>query len=148
MPEKPTTNASLPGARRLGNGRDVVSPSRLWFGVLGGALAWFMHHSLGYGLVEINCHSNRLAFEILGVDAAVFLGLLLTAIAVAVTIAAGLASLVSPRSGRLTDETEVAGAPERRVRSDFMAQLGVLFSILFLVAILAGTSAFLFLRPC
>lgn len=126
----------------------TARPSLLWFAFLGGAAAWFLHHSLGYGLVEINCHSNRLAFEILGADASLVLGLLVTGIATLAALAAGLTAMRVRPPRRLHGEVEQPGAEEGRGRVRFMAYVGALLSLLFLLAILVGSSAFLFLRPC
>jgi hypothetical protein len=125
-----------------------VRPSLLWFGFLGAGAAWFLQHFLGFGLTELNCHSTRLAFDIVGIDAALFLGLLLTVLAAAVALAATLIAFRSVPGGLLQNETEEPGATEYRGRVFFLGYVGALLGVLFLLAILTGSAALLFLRPC
>ena len=119
----------------------------LWFGFLGGAAAWFVYHMLGYGLVEVRCHSSLFSFDVLGVDGAVFVGLALGVVAAAVALAACLAAWTSGPRG-LQPDTAEPNAPEAHGRTRFMSFVGTLLSALFLLAILSSAAAYLFVRPC
>lgn len=118
------------------------------FGLLGGALAWFFHHAVGYFVIEVHCHSERLVGAVLGLDASLFLELVLTVLAAGVAVAAGLTALKHWPGGSVLGGTEEPGAPEHASRTRFNSAVGVGLNALFLLAILTGASAFLFLRPC
>ena len=133
-----------PAVERTGGSR----PGRLVFAFLGGAAAWFLQHALGYALVEINCHSSRLAFTILGLDASAFLMIVVTILTLAVAAAAAVVALRTQPVPMLRESGGEAGAPEWRSRSRFMAQVGFFLNLLFIVAILVTGASLLFLRPC
>lgn len=134
--------------------RETSRERALWFGLLGGGAAWFAQHALGYALVEVRCHSERLHGQVLGLEASTFLGALLTLAAAAVAIAAALAALRNlpgrddRRFGGSFEDPERPGAPESRGRVWFMSHVGALLSALFLLAILTGGSSFFFMTPC
>ncbi len=136
----PTRRSDLPSDKR--------AQREQAFGLLGGALAWFFHHALGYAIIEIHCHSERLVGNVLGLDASLFLELVLTVVAAGVAVAAGLTALKHLPGGTVLGGTEEPGAPEHVSRTRFNGAVGVALNALFLVAILTGASAFLFLRPC
>jgi hypothetical protein len=127
-------------------GPGLAHPFLLWFGFLGGAAAWAVHLGVVYGLVEISCHSDRLAFTILGIAASGFLSLLVTAVAALTAVSAAIIAFFS--QPRFLERVEEAGAPEARGRGRFMAYTGMIMSGLFAVAILSGGLPFFFLRTC
>lgn len=129
-------------------GPRFTSPFLLWFGFLGGAVAWALQFGIGYGLVEIACNSDRLAFTILGISAADLLSLLATLLAVLTALSAAVIAYLSQPLGIWGSATEESGAPEARGRSRFMAYTGVIMNVIFLLAIIAQALPFFFLRTC
>lgn len=124
----------------------IVHPSFMWFAFLGPAAAWALQFSIGYGLTEIACNSDRLAFTVLGTAASAFLSLLVTLVAGLTAFSAGVIAYLGQPS--FVDGVERPGAPEATGRSRFMAYTGVVMSGLFLLAILSQGLVFFFLRPC
>lgn len=59
---------------RTNGGRDVVSDLRLWFGVMGGAVAWFLHFVLAYLIAEFGCVNGWGEVHWLGLSAVAWLG--------------------------------------------------------------------------
>lgn len=118
------------------------------FGFLGGAGAWVLHFMIAYGLTEIDCRSDRLAFEFLGLPGLHLLGSILTLLAAATAAAATFtAATVHPR-GLRWERLDPGGVHESEGRSRFLAITGTIMSGLFTLAILTGGSAFLVLRAC
>lgn len=155
MPTKPSSNGVLaPGERAPSYPPPPAergfyeNPFLLWFGFLGGAAAWAIQHGIGYGLTEISCHSNRLTFTVVGVNAADFLSVLLTLIAALTALVAALIASRNLPQRLSASPIEKAGAPESRGRSRFMAYAGFILNSLFFLAILSGGMSFFFLGPC
>jgi hypothetical protein len=103
----------------------------LWFGVLGGLVAWTLHLVLGFALITGACGDGGDGTGGTGV-ALVFL-----ALTVALAAVAGLATLAALRVWR----TETGW---RR----FMGFFGALLDGLGLATIALGGTQLLFLRPC
>lgn len=123
-------------------------PLLAWFGFLGGGAAWALHLTLTYVVIEIDCRSTRLAFDVLGLPAAHALDFVLTGVAVVTALAAGATAFSalpglpsSPARGTVEGHESVG-------RMRFMALTGMVSSGFFAVAILAGGSGYLFLRGC
>lgn len=118
------------------------------FGFLGGAAAWAAYLAIAYVLVEIDCKSDRLAFEFLGLPGTHFFGFTLTLLAASTAIVAALLAAAShPRWLRRT-EPDPAVVRETDGRSRFLAFAGTVMSGLFAIAILANGSTFFFLAAC
>src|SRR5687768_10869842 len=109
-----------------------VSRGALWFGLLGGAVAWTVHLMLAYAAAEFGCVGRLGERSYLGISLVAWLELALT---VATTMAAGAATVVAYRSHRRlrSDDAEedAAGAAER-----YTAWAGLLTSALFTFIIL------------
>jgi hypothetical protein len=111
--------------------RVPVGNVRLWFGALGGPVAWAIHLMVMYPLVEIACRFETSAP--------------LYAASVVLFGAAALAGLTSWLTLRLMRGRNGATVP-RRVR--FMASFGAMAAVLFMVFIVGGTLPVFFDDPC
>jgi len=108
-----------------------VSGGALWFGALGGPIAWATQLMLMYPLVELACR-QRSALPLYVTSGVLF----------AVAAAAGL---VSWRALQAMRQCNGATIP-RRVR--FHARFGVWSAVVFLILIAGGTLPVLFDDPC
>jgi hypothetical protein len=114
----------------------------LWFGVLGGPAAWAAQLVIGYGIQEVTCSSGTRSDSLwgLGVESALWI---LTGLAAATALAAGVAAL------RVLRSTEgLGGRGEPRGRIGFMGYVGILASALFLLLIVVGGLALIFVDSC
>lgn len=118
------------------------------FGFLGGAISWLLHLAIAYGLTEIDCRSQRLAFEFLGLPGLHVLGLILTLLAALTAAAATFAAATSHPRRLGWSRLDPRETHESEGRSRFMAFTGTGLSALFTLAILSGGSAFILLRGC
>lgn len=125
---------------------------RLWFGVLGGAIAWLLHLLLAYGIAEFGCVSPFSETRLMGLSGVAWLEIGASLITAAV---AAIAAVVAYRSHPSTwdqkrfeggDHAEASAADSPRV---FMAYTGVLTSALFVFIILVESLPVLYyLRDC
>jgi hypothetical protein len=104
--------------------------SGLWFGLLGGAIAWTVHLMFAYAIAEFGCVGGLGEQGYLGITLVTWLLLGLT---MATASAAGAATLAAYRSRHhsQSSEAEISADAKRHV-----AWLGVLISGLFTVIIL------------
>lgn len=92
-----------------------VSRAALWFGLLGGAIAWTFHLILAYVAAEFGCVGQFAQRDYLGITRVAWLEMALTA---ATTVAAGAATVVAYqiyrrlRSGEADDDIRVAAERE------------------------------------
>lgn len=117
----------------------------LWFGVLGGAIAWFVHLALVYTLAEAACITGFPWFTVLGFHGTLLLIVIVTLLTLAVTVVAGV---VAYRNRRLLDESNGPIAPLNRGASEHMVRGGVYLSVFFVLLILVETLPIFFMRPC
>lgn len=121
-----------------------VTQATLWFGVLGGAIAWFVHLVLVYTLAEAACITGFPWFTVLGFHGALLLIVIVTLLTLAVTVASGV---VAYWNRQLLD----AGGsipPLNRGASKQMVRSGVYLSVFFVFLILVETLPIFFMRPC
>ncbi len=111
-------------------------PLRPAFVFLGGLLAWLLSFIALWFLAEVDCASAVLEFEILGVPAAVLVGLVITLLAAFTALAAGHIALLNG-SG--------SGPESER---PFVRTAGAVLNGLFVIAILAGGLPWLLLNTC
>jgi hypothetical protein len=112
-------------ARRMGaDGGRVVGLGPLWFGFLGGAVAWTVQFLGDYFLVTLGCTT--------GTDLTLFIHL----ISLVALVVALLSLLVAWRNWRLTGTDEEYGARTVVQRGGFMARFGLFAGMLFAVLIL------------
>jgi hypothetical protein len=108
--------------------RDRAATSvSLWFGMLGGPLAWAAHEQLSYALVPPACYGGN-AWPLH----------LVTAGSVLVALAAGVVSL----------RTYASTGAEPQGAADYMAATGILASAFFLFVIVLEWIPGLMLSPC
>jgi hypothetical protein len=112
----------------------------MWFGLLGGPLAWAVAHVLGFGVTQAACDpaGKVLHPSIDGWTIAV------TATAALVTLLAGLASLATFRATRDAD----ADSPPPGGRIYFMSLLGLTITPLFFAIIAMDALGVLVLDRC
>jgi len=118
----------------------------LWFGVLGGAIAWLLHLLLAYGIAEFGCASSFRDLRLGGFSGVTWLEGLATLLSL---LLAGFASLVAQRNRTaLADQIQAAQSDASDPRL-FMARSGVLTSRLFLFVIVVQSLPILYyLREC
>lgn len=119
---------------------------RLWFAVLGGAVAWTLHLLLSYAIGEFGCVSPFQDLRWGGISGVAWLGIGVTVITLAAAVAA---TVVAGRiKRRLLDGADAAHyeASDGRV---FMARSGVMASGIFAFIILVQALPILYyLRGC
>ena len=119
-----------------------MNSAALWFGVLGGPVAWTTQLVVNYSLEEwFACAPSTTApGEVVGLEvpsAALIVSGLLTVVAVA----AGIVSFVGYRNIR-------ANGDEVATREKWMALAGIMNSVLYLIVILASFGPPLLLDVC
>jgi hypothetical protein len=128
-------------AKRISRAEGLGSAG-LWFGVLGGPTAWVLHMVIGYSLEEwFACSpSATTPGEIVGMDVR-SVAIVITIVFGTVAAAAGLVALrYLRRAPRPGDEGPM------RVR--WMAIVGLMNSVLYLLIILGGLGPALILDVC
>jgi hypothetical protein len=118
---------------------------RLWFGLLGGALAWATHFLVSYILVSVACVSNYFAWQIAGLNGLLLVLLLATIIAATVTT---VALVTAYRSWQRTGEGAEPSDEGPRGRDAYMSVAGVILNSLFLFLIALETVPLFVLRAC
>lgn len=122
----------------------AVSGWRLWFALLGGAVAWTAHLMLAYGISEFGCTAGLGRRSFIGVSAVSWMLLLLS---VAMAALAGWALLVARGVGRRAD----AGVPHPDEESTAweVARLGSIANGLFLfIVLIQSVPIFFYLGRC
>lgn len=119
---------------------------RLWFGVLGGAIAWLVHLLLSYGIAEFGCVSPFRDAQWLGFSGVAWLEAATTVLAVA--FAASAIVVAQRNKAPWGGDAEVVQHESSDPRA-FMARTGAIASALFLFIILVQALPILFyLRRC
>jgi hypothetical protein len=113
---------------------------QLWFGLLGGPVAWSVHFLLVYGLSEGLCASGGTAATLFGFP-------LLNGSVLLATIIAALVALGCLVLARRTSSEQRSTGPEYE-RTDYMSKIGILSSGLFLFVILFEGLIVLVSPPC
>ena len=127
------TGQLTPRARRTGG-------LLLWFGALGGAVAWAIHLLAAWSISELTCAAGSSA--VAGLPLQVVVGI--TVVIPAVVTAAALAA--SWRTWRATATTATGDRPVARSR--LIGVVGVWSNLLFLAIIVLGGIAVLVFPPC
>lgn len=129
--------------------RHRVSPWAMWFGILGGPVAWSLQQLVNAPLFAHGCYPADVPLAAPIWAGSVAVAMTVEAVAVVVCLAAGW---VAWRSWRLMRE-EKGGSGHHVMesgdgRSRFMALVGLLCSGLFLLGILFATGFLYVLRSC
>lgn len=134
------------GALNQSNEATMVTDLQLWFGVMGGAIAWLFHLLLSYGISEFGCVSGFRERQLLGITGVAWLEIAVTVLSLALALGATLVAHRSKRQfARLIDSARLE-ANDPRV---FMARSGVMASGLFVFIILVQALPVLYyLREC
>ncbi|MFE9690168.1 hypothetical protein [Micromonospora sp. NPDC005806] len=115
----------------------------LWYGVLGGAVAWAAHLLVVWPLDELACAAGHERVAAVPLGQALWLAVVLPAL---VTVGS---LLVATLVWRRTAQAQSAGAEDRAVdRSRMLAVVGVWANLLFLTIIVLGGVAVLVFPPC
>jgi hypothetical protein len=115
----------------------------LWYGVLGGALAWSAHVLVAWGIDELACAAG--AERVSGVPLWQAVGL---AVVIPALVTAG-SLLVAALIWRRTAGAERAGAEDPAYgRARMLATLGIWANLFFLGIIVLGGIAVLVFPPC
>lgn len=138
--------------------RGVVRPMFLWFGLFGGPAAWTVQTLANTAVAAHACYPRLTPTERPVTGGLFAITLIVSLVAVAVSIAALLVAWRSWSRTRHEHQEQSGGASEHAAqhaaletgegRTRFMALSGVLMSITFLVAVLAHTASVLIVGPC
>lgn len=130
--------------------RHRVTRGTLWFGLLGGAVAWFVHLVVIVGVVETGCVAGVEGLSgLIGLSAqGVILALVVaaTVLTLGVTIASGLVAYWNLKVLRARGEE--LDAPVARGAGYHMTRSGIYLSILFVFIIVVETIPIFFVPPC
>ncbi|MGS2617737.1 hypothetical protein ACVCAH_24920 [Micromonospora sp. LZ34] len=111
----------------------------LWYGVLGGALAWAVHLFVAWGVEELTCATGSTRVGAVPLRLVITLAVVLPALAtVGSLLAAGLAWRRTRHDG---EDRSVS-------RTRMLAVVGIWLNLLFLTIIVLGGAALLVLAPC
>ncbi|SCL32854.1 hypothetical protein GA0070624_4585 [Micromonospora rhizosphaerae] len=115
----------------------------LWYGVLGGALAWAVHLFVGWSLDELTCATGADTVAQVPLWQAVWLAVVVPAVAtVGALLVATLAWRRTARAQRGREDDPSFG------RARMLAVVGIWANLLFLAIIVLGGVAVLVLPPC
>ena len=126
-------------------GRAVTRGTR-WFGLLGSAVAWFIHLVVVYTLAEAACVTGFPWFAVWGIHGASILIVAVTLLTLALAAASGY---VAYRNGRHLDRVhDGQRASVDRGVAQHMARGGVYLGVAFVFIIAAETLPVFFMHPC
>lgn len=130
----------------LASSAEINRPT-LWFGLLGGAVAWTAHLMFAYAAAEFGCVSGWGLGRYLDVSFVAWLEVALTAVTAAVAAAS---TLVAYRYYRRLATPQLASADGSALATQkYIAFVGLLAGSLFFVAILfESIPIFFYLRHC
>jgi hypothetical protein len=120
--------------------REGRGSAALWFAVFAGPAAWSLQVLIGYNAEEIACSSGSQTEKLAGIG----IETVITAAHIALTAVTLAALIVSIRYLRLNGRRDhTTGA-----RATWMALVGVMVSVLFLVVLVSGFAPMWFLTTC
>lgn len=118
-----------------------VSQLRLWIGLMGGGVAWFVHFLLVYVISEWRCVGPLPDLQFLGMTGTAWLLLGVSVILFAAACAATVISYRTDGARRATDEPDDLAGP-----APFLARTGVYLSGLFAFVIVVEAIPIFFFR--
>lgn len=122
-----------------------VSQFALWFGLLGGAVAWLVHLLSAYAIAEFGCVGTLTSIVFLTITAVAWMEIGVSLLTLLAAIAAVVVAYRSRR--RLQAKTENEAAVPRGEL--FLARTGLITSILFVLVILVeSVPIFFYLQGC
>jgi hypothetical protein len=126
--------------------RDKFNRFRLWFGLLGGALAWLTHFMIAYGVAEFGCVGNLGSYTALGISLVAWVVLVMSAVTLAIAV---LASLTAYRTSNRLVAMKNEGSGTAFEAELYTAKAGWITSGLFALVIVVETlPIFYFLQDC
>jgi hypothetical protein len=123
-----------------------AAPWLLWFGVLGGAVAWSLHTIVDWGIDETVCRAGH--DEMAGVPLRPLLGGLSLLFLVVCLASLVVARRHWRRLDAAEDEAEDDLQALRLRRAAFMAKIGFVSNILFALMLACSTVAVVILPAC
>lgn len=119
----------------------LVTSVWIWFGALGGAVAWFLHLVLAYVIAEFGCVSGLGKEEWIGISVIAWLGIMVSGLMIAGALIASGAAMKSQRRWSLVHRSnqDVLGNGQ-----EFLAKSGVISNLLFGFIILVQSIPFVF----
>ena len=122
------------------------SPRWLWFGVLGGPIAWTVHEVAAWLFVELSCVEGHDSLLGLSLTTVVVLS---TVIPLAVAVLSWIVAVGAIRSlRRVLAGRDPGETPRRLPRARFMAQVGAWMAGLSILMILYDAAAVATFPPC
>jgi hypothetical protein len=127
-----------------------VSRSRLWFGLLGGAIAWFIHLVAASFIAEWGCVSGLHERELLGFTVITWSLIAVSVFMIVVSLASAWSAYwVNHHYHKVTSQEQDDWAADIHGTDIYMAQVGVWSSAMFVFIIAAQcVPIFFFLRGC
>lgn len=124
----------------------VVSRPALWFGFIGGALAWTMHLMTAYAIAEFGCVGSLGHRSYLGISFVAWLEIFVTVVTASLAAAATFVAYRCHR--RLTLPSDSADSSSHAVERN-TAYMGLLAgSLFFFVILFESIPIFFYLRHC
>ena len=115
------------------------APRWLWFGVLGGPIAWAVHEVAAWLFVELTCVEGHDRLLGLSLTTVVVLSTVIPLVVAALSWIVAVGALRSLR--RVLADRDPGDAPRRLPRARFMAQLGAWMAGLSILMILYDAAA-------
>lgn len=120
-----------------------VSGWRLWFALLGGAVAWTGHLMLAYAISEFGCTSGIGRRSVLGVSAVSWMLLLMSAAMIA------LAAWAYATAGGVGRGARGTSHPDEHSTAEYVAHFGRIANGLFLfIVVIESVPIFFYLGRC
>ena len=143
-----TTDSDLdgrPGGPAVGGGPGLrAAPWLLWFGVLGGAVAWSLHTVVDWGIDDTTCRSGHSSIG------SIPLNPLLLGISLFFLLITAASTVVSWRHWRRASSADALQGLKalRNDRVHLMALVGLVMNVFFLMMVLFGTIDVLVFPAC
>ncbi|WP_158550704.1 hypothetical protein [Geodermatophilus sp. TF02-6] len=139
--ESPGAPGSASPAERLGL---RAAPWLLWFGVLGGGVAWSLHTIVDWGIEDTVCRSGH--DEVLGIP----LRPVLAVLALLFLVVSVASTVVAHRLWRSLDGAPADGQVQalRQQRAAFMAVIGLVADVLFTIMLVMSLVAVFVIPVC
>jgi hypothetical protein len=123
-----------------------VRQVKLWFGLVGGALAWLAHLMIAYAVAEFGCVGGMDSWHALGISVVAWIVIAVSAITFVI---ASVAAIMAYRIGLLLSGLEKHQSTAAIAGETYAAKAGWLTSGLFALVIAVETVPILyFLREC
>jgi hypothetical protein len=123
----------------------ILSHARLWFGFLGGAVAWTLHLILAYLIAEFGCESQMDRHLYMGITLPAWMLLIMSALVLLIAVLATVVAYL----GRMKIEKHEHYAEDVHGSERYLTRAGYLMSGLFAFIIIVETiPTFYYLHTC